>query len=195
MLRVTLIFILLSLSVVFACAQQNPVIVPEFHTTAMGAGVSDFKNTPPDLKLVTKQPGARKGQLWIRNIGSALLIAGQVDGEAPDFPRNNLQILAKDHVEVWLAAAPDVPMPAIGWGNQFGEELLPRGPDSCIVWAKKYSPGSQDEVQNEKACRQWALQQQQYREAFKKLFVRQWLLSPDYAVESYATPAYELIAT
>ena len=173
---------------------QNAVRVPEFHPTAIGGGISDFQNVPPDLKLVPKDTGGRNGEVWIRNTGNALLIAGQVDGASPDFPRNQTLILSQDHIEVWLAAASDVPMPPIGWGNQFGEQLLPKGPDSCADWLKETGDPT-GKAEQEQKCRSWAAQQQQYRNAFKKLFVRQWLLTPDYAIESYATPAYNLITS
>ena len=190
MLNTRIVLCLLAFGVSSVMAQQPPVIVPEFHSSETGGNIDVFKNVPPDLKLIPKEAGSRRGQLWIRNIGSALLIAGQVDGQTPDFPQNKSQLLAKDHIEVWLATAPDVFMPPIGWGNQFEEQLLPKGPDSCLDWMKERNPDTAD-LQK---CRSWAAQQQQYRTAFKKLFMRQWLLTSDYAVESYATPAYELIA-
>jgi len=52
-----------------------------------------------------------------------------------------------------------------------------------------------DRAANERDCRTWATQQEQYRSAFRKLFLRQWLLAPDYSIEAYATPAHELITT
>lgn len=185
---------LLAVSLAWAQKQQ-PVVVPEFHPSSIGDGIYLYKDMPTDLTLVPKEAGGRNGKLWIRNIGSALLIAGQVDGAAPDFPRNQTQILAKDHIEVWLATVPDVPMPPIGWGNQFGEELLPKGADSCAEWAKQDAASAPAGTQKQQKCRAWAAEQQQYRNAFRKLFVRQWLLTPDYAIEVYATPAYDLITT
>lgn len=192
MMNVRTTLCLLMLGVSYAIA-QSPVLVPESHAPATGGSIDAYKNVAPDLTLTPKEAGGRSGQLWVRNVGSGLLIAGQVDGSAPDFPRNQSQILAKDHIEVWLAAAPDVPLPAIGWGNQFGEQLLPKGPDSCADWVKEQSPDAPNKSEIEQKCRSWATRQQQYRTAFKKLFVRQWLLTADFAIESYATPAYELI--
>jgi len=188
------ILVVLMFAASFAWAQkQQPIPVPEFHPTSAGNISSALKGAPPDLKLLSKEPGSRTGQLWIRNLGNALLIAGQIDGDAPQFPRNKNEILSKDHIEVWLATTPDVPLPPVGWGHQFGEQLLPRGPDSCAEWVKGSNPDASDRNEREKECRTWAAKQQQYRMAFKKLFVRQWLLTPDFSSESYATPAYELI--
>ncbi|HLW52811.1 MAG TPA: hypothetical protein VKW06_08200 [Candidatus Angelobacter sp.] len=180
----------------FTWAQEpEPIIVPESHPTSIGGGINDYKDTPPDLLLVPEEAGGRSGRLWIRNIGHALLIVGQVDGGTPDFPRNKSQILSKDHVEVWLAAAPDIPMSPMGWGNQFGEQLLEKGPDSCADWEKEQDVDARVKAENVLACRKWANEQQQYRSVFRKLFARQWLLTESYSIEAYATPAYELITS
>jgi hypothetical protein len=175
--------------------QPGPIAVPELHPDSVGNGVSAFKGLPPDLTLTSKDPGGRKGQLWIRNVGTGLLIAGQVDGPSPEFARNPNDVLSKDHIEVWLAGSADVSMPPPGWGNQFGEQLLPQGANSCPDWVKETSPDAPNKAELEQACRAWAAQQQQYRSVFTKLFMRQWLLAPNLSVEAYATPAYDVITT
>jgi hypothetical protein len=174
-----------------ALAQHQPaaVVVPELQSNSLAEGLSLLTRQAPDLKLAPKEPGGRTGRLWIRNVGTALLIVGQVDGDAPQFPKTKNEVLAGDHVEVWLAPVTEVLLPPIGWGNQFGEQLLPHGPDSCTQWVKE----QEKDPETEKTCRTWAIQQQQYRVAFKKLFVRQWLLTPDYSTEAFSTPAFDLI--
>ena len=173
--------------------QVAPVRVPEAHPTILGGPIGEYLQAPPDLKLVPHGDGGRTGRLWIRNIGNGLLIIGDVEGGAPDFPPNKNLLLAKDHIEVWLGAGSDVDLPDIGWGNQFGETLLPKGADSCAEYASN-AQSEADSVKKEEAkCREWASTQQRYRPFFKRLFVRQWLLTPDYAVESFAAPAYEEI--
>src|SRR5215471_1988420 len=175
-----LTFFLLISAAASALAQnaQSAIVVPELHSN--GGDVSSvLKNAPADLKLLPKEPGGRTGQLWIRNLGNALLIVGQVDGGSPKFSQNKNEILARDHVEVWLASAPDVSMPPIGWGHQFGEQLLPKGPESCLVWINENTPDASNKGQLEQDCRVWAARQEQYRSVFKKLFVRQWLITPD----------------
>lgn len=190
--RILLVLPLVTSLLGWSQAGQNPIIVPEM-LGPVTSGVFAFKDTPADLKLVPKEAGGRTGQLWIRNIGTGLLIAGQVDGPAAQLPRASTEMLSRDHVEIWLATALDLSLPPIGWGNQFQEEELPEGPDSCADWAKQHSPGEPDTTQEEKDCRTWATRQQQYRSMFKKLFVRQWLLAPNIGMEAYATPAFDLI--
>ena len=101
---------------VLACsslwAQEKPVSVPQMAPSLQGS-IAAFKGMPPDIALIPQGAGARNGHLWIRNVGHALVIAGEVDGDPPDFPKNQNWILSKDHIEVWLAAGSDVPMPVI----------------------------------------------------------------------------------
>jgi hypothetical protein len=153
--------------------------------------VSNFTSEPPDIALVPRGEGARSGHLWVRTSHNGLYIAAKVDGGQPDFPHSKDQILSTDHVELWLAEAPDFDLPDIGWGNQFGEETLPKGEESCSDWAGQQVPS--DRTETEKKCREWAETQIHYRPYFRRLFLRQWLMGPDFAVESFATPAYEEI--
>jgi hypothetical protein len=174
-------------------AEAKPILVPQMQLTALEGSIAAFKSMPPDITLIPHGEGARNGHLWIRNLGFALLIAGEVYGEAPDFPKNQNWILSKDHIEVWLAAGTDVAMPVIGWGNQFDQNEFPKGPDSCADFGKD-DRGSADAIAaKQKKCRDWVATQQRYRPVFKRLFTRQWLLTDYYSVESYATPAYEAI--
>ena len=193
-MRLTQIIVLM-LGVSNLFAQDKPILVPQMQPSSLEGSIAAFKSMPPDITLIPHGAGARHGHLWIRNIGHALVIAGEVDGAAPDFPKNRNWILSKDHIEVWLAAATDVAMPVIGWGNQFDQNEFPKGQDSCADFGKD-ERGSSDTVAvaaKQKKCRGWVATQQRYRPVFKRLFTRQWLLTDYYSVESYATPAYETI--
>jgi len=172
--------------------QLSPISVPESNPTVIGGSVSQYEKTPPDLILNPRGAGARGGKLWIRNIGSGVLISGEVDGDAPDFPKNKNWILSKDHIEIWLAAATEVPMPPIGWGDQFAEHEL-SNEESCTKSTRETARNTADTEREEKRCREWFAAQQRYRSVFKRLFVRQWLLTDYYSIESYATPAYDEI--
>lgn len=172
-------------------AQQPAAIV--VHTSPISGlpiSVGHFTSEPPDIVLTQRGEGARRGRLWIRTAFAGLYIAGQVDGEQPNFPHSKDEILSKDHVEVWLAGTPNFDLPEIGWGDQFGNYTLPKGDESCAGWAGQFPAQN---AETEKKCREWASTQIRYRPYLKRLFARQWLLAPDFAVESYATPAYEEI--
>lgn len=184
--------ILLMLGCSSLVAQDKPISVPQMQSSGLQGSIADFRSMPPDITLIPHGESARNGHLWIRNLGYALVIAGEVDGDSPDFPKNQNWILSKDHVEVWLAAVTDVPMPVIGWGNQYKENEFPKGQDSCADFGRQ--PGSPDLPEaRQKKCRDWVATQQRYRPVFKRLFTRQWLLTDYYSVESYAAPAFEAI--
>ncbi len=175
-----------------ANAQEQPVAVHVRSSpiSQLPIALSKLTSRPADIALVPRGEGARHGQLWINTAyDRQLYITGKVDGDQPDFPRTKEQILSKDHVEVWLAATPDVDLPEIGWGNQFDDVTLPRGADSCEEWAK----GIQGGVDEVKKCKEWVAQQTAYRPLLKRLFLREWQMTPDYGIESFATPAYEEI--
>jgi hypothetical protein len=182
----------------FVCAQQvQTITVPEIHTANFSGSIAGFASTRPDVVLTAKEKGARSGRLWIRNAATGLLIAGDVGGGAPDFPRDQNSLAAKDHIEIWLAAGVDPIFPPIGWGNQFGETQLPDGPGSCASPNSEqgnsmFEPTSSKSLRE---CREWAAKQQTYRRYFRRLFLRHWVLAPGHAVESFATPAYQQISS
>jgi hypothetical protein len=197
-LRATVAFLLCALAP-FASSQRGsaPIKVPQVLHRGFQNSITPYTDRPADLTLTPHGQGARRGDVWIQNVGIGLLVVGRVDGERPDFPRNQNLILAKDHVELWLADGKDPDLPPLGWGNQFDQVALPNGADSCADWAThgaSETPAAPAAAGAEKRCRTWAETQARYRPFLKRLFVRQWLVTPDYAVESFATPAFDEIA-
>lgn len=140
---------------------------------------------PATVNLIPQSSDGRVGRIWITSSSDGLLVEGEVEGAEPDWPANPGEMLAKDHVEVWLAASPKVTLPPIGWGNQFGEQDLA-------------SEAGCDQVSDQKidtaACRAWFQEQVRYREQFRRLFVRQWLVSGDRAPNSYSGHVVEAFA-
>lgn len=172
--------------------QPAPLEVPAIPISEPPMPISYFGSAPPDVTLVPHGDGARNGHLWIRTADDGLYIAGKLEGEQPDFAHAKSQILRKDHIEVWLSGTPEVDLPDMGWGNQFEDETLPNGEKSCAAWAKQEASASAGGNPEEK-CRAWAIAQKSYRPYFKRLFLRQWLMTPDYGIESFATPAFDEI--
>ena len=180
------------------CAQEPAAIsVPEFHAASFGGSIAAFTAAPPDVVLTGKQSDSRRGRLWIRNAGTGLLIAGEVQGGPPSFPRDQSSLLARDHIEIWLAAGADPIFPPIGWGNQFGQTQLPNGRASCANPDSEQG-NSMFEATSTKSlheCREWVVKQEAYRRYFSRLFLRQWIVAPGFSVESFATPAYQQIVS
>ncbi len=131
------------------------------------------------------------GKIWVRKSEAGLVIAGQVEGAKPDFPKSAVELMAKDHVELWLAAVPDPVLPVIGWGNQFGDNELPQGEISCAT--EKNIAGDPPDQQDIQQCVEWVKRQKSYRAQLKRLFARQWQLAPGMGRETFSVPAYQAI--
>ncbi len=206
-----------------AALQSQPIIVRPIqlptHTfprdtqlARLHAVVEEF-TSPPDLTLVPRGEGARRGHIWIRteqipSYSYGLWVAGKVDGPPPDFAPTLDLLPSKDHIEIWLAASREVDLPEIGWNDHGQPVTLPQGAASCKDWAdninqeverrggSKNNPylASLGSVEGLKECQAWAASQARYREYFKRLFVRQWMVGPNQQIETFATPASEHIS-
>jgi hypothetical protein len=171
-----------------ACGQDAPVTVIHAGPDTRQASMVSWQRGNPTFDLVPQGPGSRSGHIWVSNSANGLLIEGEVDGPKPTWPATMPEMLSKDHVEVWLAAAPKVELPPIGWGNQFGETDLKSEAD-CATTASEAPAGNPDK------CKNWFRKQVRYREQFKRLFVRQWLLERQQVVETYAHAAMQNLMT
>ena len=194
----------------------HPIQVPpqarDIQLARLQAIAEQMASAPPDLTLVPRGEGARHGQIWIRteqipSYSYGLWIAGKVDGPPPDFAPTLDLLPSKDHIEIWLAASRDVDLPEIGWNDHGGLGSLPQGAASCKDWAEHIHEevetmgGSKNNpylarlggAEGIKECQAWAASQARYREYFKRLFVRQWLVGPQ-QIEVFATPASEHIS-
>ena len=119
-----------------------------------------------------------------------LLIAGEVLGGPPDFPGEESEMLQKDHVEVWLAPEHPPLFPKVGWENMFGSVISTKRQD-CIDYGNNNMHGFVTDYAA--SCDAWLADIAEHRRRVARLFVRQFLLSPDVTVEAYARPAWEKI--
>ena len=171
------------------------IIVPATDDTMIGQNIAQLKGS--SLPLIAKGIGGPKGAVWIASTENGLLIYGEVQEEKePHFAVGRSDLLASDHVEVWLAAAEDPKLPPIGWGNQFGETDL-ASPADC----DQTSDGMGFEKKGDGAarCKAWYDAQVSYRALLLHLFARQWVFSGDQILQSstvaemYSAPAYAQI--
>lgn len=159
------------------------ILIPETFDGWYGnpSNYDQFKQKdPPTFKLVPKGGGAPTGEVWIASTSQGLIVTGKVRGGVPEWATSTDDLFAKDHVEVWLAAAPTVDMPPIGWGDDLN---FPS--DAC----EDFDDGTLDK------CRTWVQRQITYRDELRRAFVRQWVFSgsedslPTLSMEAFATPA------
>ena len=141
-----------------------------------GAMISSIYSTPRTFTLVPGSAQAHAGKVWLRWTDEGLRIWGEVQAGNEGFrwPEQKSEMLSSDHVEVWLAASREVAMPAVGWGNQFGESTLAK-PEDCAKDGEKPGPGDGISDSAVDACTRWYGEQVQYRQLVRRLFVRQWL--------------------
>lgn len=135
--------------------------------------VDEWIGLPPTFALHTSQSGGRHGSVWIRQVPEGLLIAGNVDGPAPDFATSTEDMTRKDHVEVWLAPPTQPLLPPIGYGDQ-SQEIS--NIEACG---------------GEQKCREWFQKMVVHRRLMGRTFVRQYGMSPGAVFEAFAKPAYE----
>jgi len=159
-----------------------------------GADPRGVYATPPSLTLIPHSAQAHPGRIWIRSTGEGLHLFGRVEADADGFrwPKQKSEMLSSDHVEVWLAASPEVSMPLIGWGNQFGTTELTSVKD-CTPKAESQAAAMASSDSN---CEGWYNEQVQYRQQLRRLFARQWLIAVDArafkprVIEDFASSAW-----
>jgi hypothetical protein len=178
--RVTLV--LAGLLAPAAGAQVAAPLPPE---ATIDGDPREWSGLPPSFRLRAHSAGARSGTIWLGQTDEGLVVAGMVDGPPPRFLPGPAEMAGGDHLELRLALIDQVPLPRIGWGNQFGPVEL----DTAEDCAKIELAAEVDDPAND--CRDWFRAQGVYREAFKRLFARQWRLAPAMAVETLAGPAFE----
>lgn len=113
-------------------------------------------------------------RLWARLDAAGLWVAGDVRDDVVRLPAYATDIAA-DHPEIWLAL-PAPAMPPIGWANQFGEQTLTSAAD-C---------GQADLGSEPSECESWFAGQGPWRANLARMFVRQYVLTPQ-VTELYAS--------
>jgi hypothetical protein len=135
-------------------------------------GLPSFALGPGDLVAGPKKPSGPadfSATVWIALGKDALLIAGKVSDDKVRFPEG-AKIFNADHAELWLAF-PAAPLPPLAYANQFGETEV----TDC---AQEKDPA---------ACDAWTKEQRRRRESLKRLFFRQYVLTPSGISEAWAT--------
>jgi hypothetical protein len=164
--KTVLYFLLLTIAMSSASrthAQSGSVIsVPSISLKDIPQASQNIYTTPPSLTLIAHSPQAHNGNIWLRSADDGLHIWGKVEADEQGFhwPQQKSEMLASDHIEVWLATSPEVPMPEIGWGDQFGTAELGSLKD-CASKVDPHTGGPGSGVEN---CERWYDNQVQYRQ-------------------------------
>ncbi len=149
--------------------------------------ISEWMQERPTYTLTKNTGEARDGSIWIDQTDQGLVIVGAVTGGSPQWPKNEASLTFKDHIEVWVADNQPVELPDIGWGHQFAHPTLKTEEECSSPDVGSFS------LADEEQCKVWFRDQVRYRESFKKLFQRQWQISPNVQAEVYALPAFKAL--
>jgi hypothetical protein len=169
------VFIMATTCAAGAYGQTDGVVsVSAISPQDLARASQDIYATPPSVTLIPQSTEAHSGQIWLRSTDDGLHVWGKVDADEKGFhwPQQKSEMLSSDHIEIWLAASPDVSIPGIGWGNQFGPTEL----GSLKDCADQVDPHTGDAASGAKDCERWYTEQLQFRQYLRRLFVRQWLI-------------------
>jgi hypothetical protein len=155
------------------CAQPIPYINSRFQIGTLNAG-----NPPANAVDLGDTNGKSTGKVWAAQGQNGIVVYGKVEGIRPQWARFPNEMSTRTHVNLWFGATPDVPMPEIGWRNQFGDA-------NCEEYEKRENRG-----RNAEDCATWAARQALYRNQLRRLFVREWQLAPRVSNETFATAAF-----
>lgn len=184
--------LLLCFLVTLGFGQDIPIRVEDMATPFDPAALHNWEQQPGSLVLAPQSANARTGKAWIRKSAQGLIVAGSLSGGPPQFPAHERELMAKEHIEIWLAVTQRPTLPPVGWGNQFEDIDLPNGEESCKNLGD--NSGNRPTEVDVNDCRVWVRKQKAYRAYFNRLFTRQWQLAPGLVAETFASPAYDTIA-
>ena len=136
--------------------------------------VSEWRARPVD-RILPATASRPQALLWIGQVPEGLVVAAEVRSGTP-FARPPL-------LQIRLAGPDSLRLPPIGWGHQFGFEVLP---DSlaCEQLEWRRDPAG---------CRDWYRAQLAWRENLPPLFIREWHVAigaPGEVLETRATGAF-----
>jgi hypothetical protein len=136
----------------------------------------DGRQGPPTMPIAG--PPGRQGEAWFVETEAGIQIYGRIEGGDANYARFPAEAGIKDYIGLWLTLSLDIPMPEMGWGDQFGMKTCSEVPPGTAV---------------PEACREWEARQGKYREQLRRLFLRHWMLGSGLAFETYASSAYRQV--
>ena len=150
-------------------------VIPHVEEFRHDGNVGEWRARPIDriLPAIGRIPQAL---VWVGQAAEGLVVAAEIrSGVDPDEDAT---------LRIGLRGAGDIELPPVGWGHQFGFEVL-ASPEDCA--AREF--GDEDPA----ACEAWFRRQQDFRASLPPLFEREWrlrLTMPEDVREARASPAY-----
>jgi hypothetical protein len=138
----------------------------------------------PQLTPTSAAPAIRPARIWLAESEEGLIIAGQAGGPPPVFAVSATDLATADHLVLSVTLVDDLPLPKVGWSNPVGPVELDSAEDCARLDDLADDPLAVAE------CKRWYAAQLAYRQAFRRLFTRQWQLAPGMVAETLAQPAF-----
>lgn len=150
-------------------------VIPDVDDFVHDGRVAEWRARPID-RILDATDRAPQALLWVGRVYEGLVVAAEIrSGPGPG---------GSPALRIGLAG-PDSPrLPPIGWGHQFGTEVLA---DSTGCEALEFAADEAD------ACRRWLARQIRHRARLPTLFERVWrvpVATPDALEEVLAHPAF-----
>jgi len=159
-------------------ARAAPTIPSTPRAFVLDGDIQEWRDHPPFVTLHKTTPDAREGLLWLGQAENGVVLAGQIFGDPPRWPPAPDMMARGDHIEVWLADPSGFEIVPLSWGNS-------------RQWVGLTTEDDCSEVPDAARCKAWFRAHARAGQAVDRLFVRQWQLSPDHAVEAFADPAFQ----
>ncbi len=166
---------------IYAQVDTSAVAVPRVEDFTYDGRVSEWRARRVDHVLEATE-GRPQALIWIGQVDDGLVVAAEIRGAATPSESDVLSVL--------LAGSEDPQFPAIGWGHQFGFEVLADS-TACSESASDFEGDP---------CVAWFAEQRAHRDRIRPLFQRRWQLQLDNASrdsgalrvppEIRATPAF-----
>lgn len=134
---------------------REPPPIPYVDDFVHDGHVGEWRARPID-RVLSATDGTPQALLWTGRVAQGLVVAAEV--------RYGGGVAGDVHLRVGLAGADSVRLPPIGWGHQFGFEVL-EGAEDCE---------GRELVEDVEGCRAWYERQRAHRSRLPALFARDW---------------------
>ena len=149
--------------------------IPDVDDFVHDGQVGEWRARPID-RVLDSSDGLPRALVWVGRVREGVVVAAEI--------RSGLTAGSGATLRIGLAGPDSIRLPPMGWGHQFGVEVLA---DSTGCDDPEYA------AEESEACRRWVARQVRHRARLPILFEREWrvpLATPDAVEEVRAGPAF-----
>lgn len=150
-------------------------VIPDVEDFVHDGRVGEWRSRPID-RVLPASGALPQALLWVGRVREGVVVAAEI--------RSGLGQEANPVFRIGLAGPDSLRLPPIGWGHQFGMEVLA---DSTACGKPEYA------ADDAETCRRWLARQERHRARLPALFEREWrvaIAAPEEVEEVGATAAF-----